>query len=84
MLGVGGAPITLADLPPQFHLTDRSPRIVTAPAAIRSNAVLLYDRMRDGGECFWNLVHGPFLARDLTRGTRSGSLYPGFQETRWS
>ena len=61
------AEITPADLPPEVcgrsHPPEPAPRVTPAAARVER----LFDAMTKHGESFWLAVHGPFMARDVTR-----------------
>ena len=59
--------ITPADLPPEVcgRLRPVEPKSRVTPAAARVDR--LFDAMTKHGESFWLAVHGPFMARDVTR-----------------
>jgi DNA-binding NtrC family response regulator len=59
--------ITPADLPPEVCGRSRpsEPTARVTPAAARVERV--FEAMTKHGESFWLAVHGPFMARDITR-----------------
>ena len=60
--------ITPADLPPEVCGLSRpaaEPKARVTPAAARVEKV--FEAMTKHGESFWLAVHGPFMARDVTR-----------------
>jgi DNA-binding NtrC family response regulator len=65
--------ISIADLPPELRIVD--PPVTLAPDAAPPLALAdrvardLYRRMVVGGERVWDVIHQPFLDRDLTRDT---------------
>ena len=76
--------ITLDDLPPQFRLPEPTRPAVGQPPATTAVAHALFDRIIDGGECFWSVVHEPFIARDITRHDVRETVRLGLQQTRGS
>jgi DNA-binding NtrC family response regulator len=52
-----------------------------APASIED---ALYDRIVNGRESFWNVVHVPFLERDLSRAQVRSVIRRGLRESRGS
>jgi transcriptional regulator with PAS, ATPase and Fis domain len=56
-----GPSVRIEDLPDEI----RSPE--TAPRTSEASAARLYDRIVSGGESFWEVVHGPYLRRELSR-----------------
>jgi transcriptional regulator with PAS, ATPase and Fis domain len=90
VLRVTGDTITLEDLPPQFWASlpvpmpaaGSSPDASAAPAPSPSQA--MFDRMTKHGECFWSVVHEPFMARDLTRHDVRETVRLGLEQTKGS
>jgi transcriptional regulator with PAS, ATPase and Fis domain len=84
MLRVDGGVVTLDELPPQFKQTEPARQPVNSPMAATAVAGVLYDRMVNGGECFWTVVHEPLIARDITRHDVRETVRLGLQQTRGS
>jgi DNA-binding NtrC family response regulator len=77
-----GGLIVPVDLPPEMQRSAAQVRPATPPAAAAyTTADVLFDRMVTGGESFWDVVHGPFMARDLTRADLRAVLCKGLQQT---
>jgi transcriptional regulator with PAS, ATPase and Fis domain len=75
ILRCAGAVISLADLPSEIQRPPREP----APTA--SLADTMYDRMVTAGLSFWEVVHEPFMARDLTRAELRAIIQRGLAQT---
>jgi len=75
ILRFAGGEIGIADLPPELH----RPARVAAPSTSVADA--LYDRMVTSGQSFWDVVHEPFMARDLTRADLRTILRRGLSQT---
>jgi transcriptional regulator with GAF, ATPase, and Fis domain len=59
-------------------LATKSPSQVSQPGT----ADVLYERMVQGGESFWSVVHAPFAAHDLTRADLQALVARGLQHAR--
>jgi hypothetical protein len=80
VLRSNGDVVTLEDLPPQFWTM--VPREASGQAASASSvSQALLDRMVNHGECFWSVVHEPFMARDLTRHDVRETVRLGLEQT---
>jgi len=74
------AVITRADLP-----TEVSGQELVNPAEPEpSRAILLYERMVQGGESFWSVVYAPFTSHDLTRDDLRYIVRKGLERTHGS
>jgi len=80
-----GGVITERDLPPEI---EHGRRVATAPAAqlppSLSRAHALFERMVTDGECFWSVVHAPFMSRDISRDELREIVRSGLTTTRGS
>ncbi|PYQ72746.1 MAG: hypothetical protein DMG04_16195 [Acidobacteria bacterium] len=77
-----GGLIVTTDLPLEMQRAPVQVRPATAAAAPPYSAAdALFDRMVTGGESFWDVVHAPFMARDLTRQDVRAVLCRGLQQT---
>jgi len=77
-----GGLIVTTDLPLEMQRAPVQVRPATAAAAPPYSAAdALFDRMVTGGESFWDVVHAPFMARDLTRQDLRAVLCRGLQQT---
>jgi transcriptional regulator with PAS, ATPase and Fis domain len=63
---------------------DLPPAISGVAQARKQTADALYERMVQAGESFWTVVHGPFLAHDVTRDDLRALVARGLMETRGS
>jgi transcriptional regulator with PAS, ATPase and Fis domain len=84
MVQVEGGVITAETLPQQFRATEPARLRASQPLVTTAVAEDLYDRMVNGGECFWEAVHEPFIARDLTRHDVRETVRLGLAQTRGS
>jgi DNA-binding NtrC family response regulator len=82
-----GEPVMVDDLPPEcgrpapVHGGTAAPPVSSAGV----DAVpRLLSRMRHDGESFWDAVHAPFMARDLSRAQLREVVRAGLQETSGS
>ena len=74
--------VTPTELPPELQETPQA-RPLT-PARVTGAVSLvdeLFDRMMNGGESFWNVVHPLFMSRDMTRGDLRALLRRGLEQT---
>jgi two-component system nitrogen regulation response regulator NtrX len=69
-----GGVVGRADLPVEMQ------RPATPPTGY-STADALFQRMVEGGESFWSVIHAPFMERDLTRDDVRGVLCRGLEQT---
>jgi transcriptional regulator with PAS, ATPase and Fis domain len=76
-----GGLIVTADLPLEMQRAPAQVRPATPAAPASSTADALFDRMVTGGESFWDVVHAPFMSRDLTRKELRAVLCRGLQQT---
>jgi transcriptional regulator with PAS, ATPase and Fis domain len=76
-----GGLIVTTDLPLEMQRAPAPVPPATPAAAAYSIADTLFDRMVSGGESFWEVVHAPFMARDLTRQDLRAVLCRGLQQT---
>jgi DNA-binding NtrC family response regulator len=75
--------IGTADLPSELDPRSAvSAASVATTATAPSRAEVLFDRMTQGGESFWAVVHSPFMARDLTRDDLRALIRGGLHATR--
>ena len=58
------------------------PSAEESPRELRGD--VLYERMIESGDSFWNVVHDPFMLRDLTREDLRVMVSRGLKETRGS
>lgn len=63
--------------------TPRTSATPTAPAA-PSGSMHLVDRMLEGAGTFWELVHEPFMDRELNRGQVRAVVEEGLRRSNWS
>jgi hypothetical protein len=63
---------------------DLPPAISGVMSAGKPTADVLYERMVEGGEAFWTVVHEPFLSHDVTRDDLRAIVARGLKETRGS
>jgi transcriptional regulator with PAS, ATPase and Fis domain len=81
-------PLDDSDLPSEVLGMARPSAVAAAgvagPAAVRSRADELYDRMVVQGESFWSAVHPLFTARDMTRDDLRAIISRGLTQTRGS
>ena len=77
--------ITLAQLPSEMSASSRGtqPAAKAAPAP-PTRAELMFDSMTQNHESFWYVVHGPFMARDITREDLRSLVRHGLTATRGS
>lgn len=71
-------------LPQQFRVIEPARELTAQPHTTTAVAAVLYDRMVSGGGCFWDVVHEPFIARDLTRHDVRETVRLGLEETKGS
>jgi transcriptional regulator with PAS, ATPase and Fis domain len=76
--------ITVDALPQQFRAIEPPRQRGSQPHATTAVAEVLYDRMVGGGGSFWEVVHEPFIARDLTRHDVRETVRLGLEETKGS
>jgi two-component system nitrogen regulation response regulator NtrX len=69
-----------ADLPVEIQRPAAAPIAATPPTGY-STADALFQRMVEGGESFWSVIHAPFMERDLTRDDVRGVLCRGLEQT---
>ncbi|MCC7126505.1 MAG: sigma-54-dependent Fis family transcriptional regulator [Acidobacteria bacterium] len=50
-------------------------------ASVAVRVATLFRRMTDAGESFWDAVHAPFMARDLSRSELRGVIRAGLEHT---
>ena len=81
VLRLNGDSVTLEDLPPQFWISVPNSASQSASAPSATVAERMYGRMVDQGECFWSVVHEPFMARDITRHDVRETVRLGLQQT---
>jgi DNA-binding NtrC family response regulator len=67
-----------------ISVIDLPPAISGVAPARKHTADALYERMVQAGESFWTVVHGPFLAHDVTRDDLRALVARGLKETRGS
>ncbi len=67
VLRLDGNKVGFDDLPEALGQAATRPHPPGAPSEIRPLERELLARMIDEGECFWSVVHQPFMERDLTR-----------------
>jgi DNA-binding NtrC family response regulator len=80
-----GVTINARDVAPELtstHSSGSAASITSVPPDESTRSAALYARMLEGGESFWAVVHGPFMARDLTRQDVKGVIGRGLRETR--
>jgi len=73
--GADAGCILVGDLPLEMQ------RSISTLASVTSLADDLFDRMVGGGESFWDVVYGLFMARDLTRADLKAILRRGLAQT---
>ena len=66
-----------------LHSAPASASAVHAPAAA-GTAVRLVERMVEGGGTFWDLVHEPFMDRELNRCQVRAVIEEGLRRSNWS
>jgi transcriptional regulator with GAF, ATPase, and Fis domain len=72
--------ITAADLPRE--VLGGQPAVEAKPRAVAARADIVFDAMTQHGESFWSAVHGPFMARDITRDDLRLMIRRGLTATR--
>jgi DNA-binding NtrC family response regulator len=72
------------DLPPEIGRVGSQPATPVAGAAARSMADDLYERVVVQHESFWDIVHAPFMSRDITRADVRAFIARGLRETSGS
>jgi transcriptional regulator with GAF, ATPase, and Fis domain len=77
--GRSGA-IDIPDLPANLLRADSQSAPAT-PAATRSTADVLYDKIVRGRESFWTVVYAPFMSRDMTRDDLRALVRKGLEQT---
>src|SRR5687768_7010331 len=77
-----GASIGARDVAPELTSTQSPVSAASASQDASPRSAALYARMLEGGESFWAVVHGPFMARDLTREDVRAVIGRGLRETR--
>ncbi len=70
------------DLPAEIWKERRVQTNTGAQPAAPPLSETLFDRMLKGGESFWSVVYGPFVARDLTRDDLRELVRLGLEHTR--
>jgi transcriptional regulator with PAS, ATPase and Fis domain len=65
-------------------VVDLPPAVSGVMPARKPTADVLYERMVEGGEAFWTVVHKPFLSHDVTRDDLRALVARGLKETRGS
>ena len=81
VLRLDGDVVCMKDLPPQLGQPARQLTTPGQEAAARSVGQTLYDEIVVGGKSFWSVVHGPFMARDITREDVREIIRLGLQQT---
>jgi DNA-binding NtrC family response regulator len=76
-----GSMLMPTDLPAELQNWGRPPRPPEVAAPPTSVADDLYDRIVNGRESFWSVVHTAFMARDLTRADLRALLRKGLGHT---
>jgi DNA-binding NtrC family response regulator len=79
-----GQPVLAADLPSEYR--DAGGVLSFSPGAQRGDddrwsTEQLVRRMTEGGESFWSVLHGPFMARDLSRDQLRHVIRAGLEQT---
>lgn len=76
--------ITPAQLPSELSGTAGVSDNRSKPAAPPTRAEVMFDAMTQHHESFWSVVHGPFMARDITRDDLRSLVRHGLTATRGS
>lgn len=72
--------VTPAELPAELSARPPAAQTKSRPAPARVDVV--FDAMTQDGESFWSAVHGPFMARDITREDLRALIRRGMIATR--
>ena len=76
--------ITSAQLPSEVSGSPGVSDQRAKPAAAPTRAEIMFDSMTQHHESFWHVVHGPFMARDITRDDLRTLVRDGLTATRGS
>jgi transcriptional regulator with PAS, ATPase and Fis domain len=73
--------LTAAELPPEIHPQTPGRPLTAGTAADAASLVdEMFDRLVNGGESFWDVVHPLFIARDMTRADLRALLKKGLEQ----